>query len=231
MTDHDPLIDSILGLDHMPATPASEIEQDVKAGEYDQDGRRRPVGAMDSRTITRTVAKRELRRLMREDQAVDALTPLPEPGQETFILLAGHFHGIDLITATQRIAGCPIADLQIATLAINRTHNTLLADMMDTGRIQAMTMMISTHFAEASSPEFNHLKAEIEPRGAKIFTTRNHAKITAMHMADGRKFVIHGSLNLRRCNSYEQAAITQDADLWQFACDFIRDAAEGAIHA
>jgi len=40
-------------------------------------------------------------------------------------------------------------------------------------------------------------------------------------MADGRKFVTHGSLNLRRCNAYEQVVISQDEGLFEFFRKFI----------
>jgi hypothetical protein len=62
-------------------------------------------------------------------------------------------------------------------------------------------------------------------RGQTVATTRNHAKLLCFDLNDGRKLVAHGSLNLRRCNAYEQVALAHDAALHDFLASYIDEVA------
>jgi len=63
----------------------------------------------------------------------------------------------------------------------------------------------------------------------RIAYNRNHCKLLAFAMSDGNRYAVHGSLNLRRCNSFEQMAIANDADTYNFFRDYIDDAFAGKL--
>ena len=214
------LIDSLLD---------PEGTQDTTAGEYAADGSRRRVGIERDPAHRRQPKLREFRRGLRHEAAKEVIGTLPEAGGEIVIVLAGTFHGVDLFTATLDLAGVPAKFVDFATLAINKTHTELLAGLYDEGRVQAMRMLISDVFRANSIPEWTHLSQTFERIGQPLHTARNHAKIICVEFVDGRKFAIHGSLNLRRCNSYEQAAIAHDAELHDFFRQFIDDAIDGIM--
>ena len=66
----------------------------------------------------------------------------------------------------------------------------------------------------------------MEERGQTLASTRNHAKLILWELDDGRFFVAHGSLNLRRCNAYEQLSLSQDKKLHEFFATYIDEIAD-----
>lgn len=219
-TDGDDfLIDSILDPD---------ATQDTSVGEYAADGTRRAVGPVKVEpALRRTSGVRALRQGLREKTAAQVVGKLPDQGDELILILSGRFHGIDLITAAIDLAGETVEHAYFATLAINKTHVSHLASMIDDGRIRTITMVISEVFSENSKPEFNFLHDELTKRGCRIVVSRNHAKLVSLEFSGGRKLAMHGSLNLRRCSSYEQVAIVADDQIADFFKSFILDVANG----
>ncbi|MEM1027526.1 MAG: hypothetical protein AAGJ38_05535, partial [Planctomycetota bacterium] len=79
--------------------------------------------------------------------------------------------------------------------------------------------------------EFGYINDQLTPLKARVGVARNHAKLMLVRLTDGRHIVAHGSLNLRRCNSFEQIAISQDPDLYDFFAKYINDAMAGRVSA
>ena len=79
-------------------------------------------------------------------------------------------------------------------------------------------------------PEFEQLRNALESRRQIVATARNHAKLLLFKLDDGRTLAAHGSLNLRRCNSFEQLSISTDPALFDFFAAFISDAIAEAIN-
>ena len=132
---------------------------------------------------------------------------------------------MDLVNGVNDPAGAQADLLRVATLGLNMTQAPDLAANIDSGRIKRLTMLVAELFTEANVPEFNVLANLMRERGQVVKSNRNHCKLLLWHFADGRKFSAHGSLNLRRCNSFEQIAINQDAALHDFFAEYIDDVA------
>ncbi len=182
----------------------------------------------DPRTVRRA-AKRRLVRGFRELAAAEHIGELPGELEDVVLILTGRYHGFDVLTAMLDLAGYDAAELMIATLGFNRAQTDTLGELLDDGRIANVTFLVSHMFTEKNAGESAYLREALESRGHRYAVARNHAKLMLIRLTDGRHFVAHGSLNLRRCNSFEQLVITQDPALYGFFADYIREAADGEI--
>ena len=176
----------------------------------------------------RKIERRRKLRLLRNGEAIRVLDHLPAEGEEVLIVMAGTYHGIDLVDAILALADSPAEQVYLSTLGTNKSNIAAIIDHLDAGRIQNLTFVVADVFAQKDGAEFAYLNREIGGRGHRIIVARNHAKLCLFRFADGRHIALHGSLNLRRCNSFEQVAISHDQDTYRFFAEFIEDiAAEG----
>ena len=179
-----------------------------------------------AKTLHRESPRRRMLRMTREQSCAQQIDRLPQPGHEVVMIMDGGWHGFDLVSAVLHLAHpTRIEHLHIATLGFNRTQAQHLANMIDAEAIGGVTMVVSEIFAEASNGEFHLLHGLLAQRAQTVATTRNHAKLICFTMADGAKLVAHGSLNLRRCNAYEQVALANDDQLHQFFVQYIDEIA------
>ena len=186
-----------------------------------------PVGRVPrDRTVVET-PKRTARRLGRQDACVAQLRELPEPGSELLLMMDGRWHGWDLVEAVRQLAGCDIAHLRAATLGFNKTQARHIADLLDDGSVGRVSIVVGAFFSEKSPEEYETLRQVMQSRGQPLAATRNHAKLLLFELADGRRIAVHGSLNLRSCTCFEQAAITADPAVHDFFASYIDDATGG----
>ena len=212
-------------LTQLTATPATD-----RTTAADRQGTAPPpLGTIRRPRHAHTVEKQRLARLAREQNAVQAIGALPEPGEEVVLLLDGTFHGWDILGALIELAACPVVRLEVATLGFNRTQADHLGDLIDDGTVRSARFVVSEMFAQKSGAEYGHLAQVLESRGHVCAATRNHAKLLLIELADGRTISAHGSLNLRRCNSFEQVAISADESLHAFFTDFLDDVVAGTF--
>ena len=173
-----------------------------------------------SRRIVRRSVKATLARLQREDNAAQHLGELPAPGEDVVLILDMKYHGWDLVTAILNAGGSP-ARVWIATLGFNARQADNLAERIDSGQISAVTMIVSDMFEQKNRAECAALRRALGDRGQRIATARNHAKLVCFEFETGERIALHGSLNLRTCNSFEQAVISNCPDLFEFYRDYI----------
>lgn len=188
-------------------------------------------GASGDPRTRRRVARRRLVRGLREKAAAEHIGTLPEPGEDVVLVMTGKYHGWDMLTACLDLAGCRCDELMVATLGFNRAQSEALAELMDADRVGAVTFVVSEMFRGKNGGELDHLRDTVESRGGTVGVNRNHAKLILIGLADGRRLVLRGSMNLRRCNSFEQIEISDDPALYDFFRAYIRDAIAGEITA
>lgn len=174
---------------------------------------------------TRSAARRRFKRAARQQNAASQIGELPGDGEDVVMILTGDYHGWDIVGAVIELAGVAVSHLRVATLGFNRSQTTHLAELIDAGKVQRFTMVVSEMFRDKNKSEFAFLRETLESRGQMVSCGRNHAKLMCFEMDDGRRVVSHGSLNLRRCNSFEQIAISADPDLHDFFAGFINEQA------
>lgn len=163
------------------------------------------------------------------ENAIAQIKTLPEPEHTYHSIMGGDFHGFDMVPTIQRLAGHPLRGLHIATLGFNQRNNLQLCRMMDEGLVEGpVTIVASTYFGQADPKVFSAAKQELESRGSRLASTRNHAKIIAAETGppDNPAFiVIETSANLRSCNALEQFSIANSEPLYRFHCRWIDEIA------
>ncbi|MEM8783079.1 MAG: hypothetical protein AAGE65_09520 [Planctomycetota bacterium] len=196
-----------------------------RVGRQKDDGASLPdrVGLdRDPRTRRRAKQRRAVR-CLREGAAADHIGALPDAGEDVVLVLTGRYHGFDVLTAILDLAKCPARHVTIATLGFNRAQTDTLGELLDHDRIEGMTFLASDMFAAKNGATSAYLRECLETRGQTYAVARNHMKLMLVELCDGRRIVTHGSLNLRRCNCFEQMQISQDDELFAFFAGVVGD--------
>lgn len=185
------------------------------------------VGLDDDRILRTKYAKHAFDFKVRTRKAVRLLERLPEPGEMFTILMSGSFDGFDFVQAVLELAApATIAELCVATLGFSEDNAGQLLAQLDAGLIAKVWFTASCYMRDKHGDKFARLSKMLTERGHAIRATRNHAKILAMRLTDGRKIVVDGSINLCSCRSVEQAHVWHDSSLFTFFSDYIREQAE-----
>ena len=166
-------------------------------------------------------AKRRMMLAQRQGNAAEQIAELPGHDEEIVMIMTGDYHGWDIVGAVISLAGVGVRHLRVATLGFNQAQTLHLAEMLDDKTVGQFSMVVSEMFRDKNKSEFASLRQELEDRGQALACGRNHAKVMCFDLEDGRTIVTHGSLNLRRCNSYEQISISGDRKLHDFFAEFI----------
>jgi hypothetical protein len=134
---------------------------------------------------------------VRTRQAKQLLERLPDAGEVFTVLMSGSFDGFDYVRAILDLAApVTIDELFVATLGFSEDNGGQLLGMLDSGQIKRVWFVASCYMRDKHGDKFARLSQMLQSRGQHIRATRNHAKILAMKLSDGRKLAIDGSLNL-----------------------------------
>ncbi len=184
-----------------------------------------PTDSASPRLRTRA-ERRRLIELQKGQAAADRIGTLPGSSEVIHLRMDGSFDGYDFVPAIlDMIAPATIAELHVATLSFNkRVADRLLAEI-DAGRIGRVVFLSSSMFAGKEVWVNDHLAAELATRGGKLVVARNHCKLLLAATTDGRRLVMEGSQNMRRCHCAEQATLADDAALYAWHRDYIESAA------
>jgi hypothetical protein len=206
--------------------PAGECETDLQPlieGEQDLDDptqdKYQGLEADTSRRFQPRV--RTFIDLQQVKAAKDHITRLPEVGETQHAIISGRYPLFAMVPAVCELAGCDIDELWLVTLSYGRDNAADLLEMLDDGRIKKTWLMVSHYFAAANAHLYDPLAAALIERGQRVLALRTHAKIILFRLADGRRYVVESSANLRSCKNIEQWAFTRDDDLFQFHRDWI----------
>lgn len=184
----------------------------------------KPIGVV-SRSYRRTAAGRIYQNLLKVKAAAALVDRLPAQGETIHMVVAGDFRTWDLVPAMLSLKRpVPIVELYLATLSYNRDNLNELIDLVDEGRVGAVTLITSVYDRANDPDRFNHAKAELFARGQRLLAMRNHCKLILAAFEDGTRYVTESSANLRSHSTTEQIALTQDAGLYAFHRGWMEEA-------
>ncbi len=213
------LIDDLLDQVNQPCD-----DDDAVARLLDEDPKSGSPTIVRRRVMRYDSPRRVVKRIGRQKSCVAQLGQLPRDGEEILMLLDGAWHGFDLVTAILELAHeATVTHLSIATLGFNQDQTHQLAELLDSGQVARVSMVVSEMFRDKNVIEYANLKAMLHDRGMRVAASRNHAKLMLFEMSNGRLITGHGSLNLRRCHSIEQLALTADPDVYGFFYPYIQE--------
>jgi hypothetical protein len=147
--------------------------------------------------------------------ALERLGGIPGEGECWHLVTDGGFDVIHMIDACIHFAGKPCRHLHIATLAANRKSVAGLKEMMDAGRLQTVSVLMSIFFRDGDSEGSRATAQAFADIGVQVHFAKTHAKYYLIAF-DGPALVIEGSLNLRQCRSVEQLTVTNNRNLLTF---------------
>jgi hypothetical protein len=189
-----------------------------------------PRSVQQPRRLVRQVARRRFARLEQQRSAVDALRPLPGPGESLHGASAGAFSGWMLAQAIVALLAVPVDSLTIATLGFNRANADDLCRLLDAGDVRSVLLLVSDYFRSSDRTIFADIRRELEGRGQRVAIARSHAKLLLFVAGGrhGRHIVVETSANLRSSMNWEQFVISDDAALLAFHRDWIHDVLQEA---
>jgi hypothetical protein len=197
------------GIDYqaIQAVPFADMVRGIKPSESGerQQGRRA--------FLTRT----NRRRFACLRAAADALTLLPQDeGEALHGIMTGFYDLMHLLIVLLQRLGAPCDTMRLATLSLSRRNVQEMAALLDSGSVRRIDLLTSDFFYKHDEEIFAELLKEFSLRGQRVAAARSHCKIVALALDDGRRYVLHGSPNLRTNKNAEQFCLERSADLFGF---------------
>lgn len=187
---------------------------------------KRAAGQPDKDAIpTPHKAKQAARRLAMLHEAEGVLAFIPESGESLHAVMTGFYDLMHLIAVLIDRLGT-VAHLRIATLSYNSRNLHEMRKLLAEGKVGRLTLLTSCFFRDHNEELWETTLREFGPAGHKAAAARSHAKVATLDCADGRKFSIEGSANLRTNRNQEQFALFHDAALHDWHSSWIDDMVE-----
>ncbi len=153
------------------------------------------------------------RRMACIKEAREALDLIPADGETLHAVMTGTYDLMHLLIVLLERLGSPCLTMRIATLSLSARNVTEMATLLDAGKVGRLDLLCSDFFRRHDAAIFAVLLLELGTRAQRVAAARSHAKVVTIALADGRRFTLEGSANLRTNKNQEQFALTQDAQL------------------
>jgi hypothetical protein len=174
---------------------------------------------------------RQLRRRNAMVRDVQELLPhLPETnGESLHCLLTGRadlaVYIAVLIDHYARVYDTLGRDLVVATLAFNARNLSELVNLLQSGKVERLTLLVSKFFAAHNRELYTQAKEEAArfPGRWRMAASRSHAKVFGLDYGDGKVVVGESSSNLRSNGSVEQLTLFLDHGLYAWHRQWITE--------
>jgi len=151
------------------------------------------------------------------------LATMPAQGESLHGVISGRYALYELIPALIERTQQPIAALYIATLSFNKQNAADILALLQAGHVKSLALIISYYFKSTSREIYDLLIPPLRAAGQRVLAIRNHAKLLLAEMANGQKFTVETSANLRSSGNIEQFVLTADGPLHDFHRGWIED--------
>ena len=177
---------------------------------------------LDTRDIRRSFLDKR-----RAAHAAEVIETIPRPDEGRHMIVGGSFALFDCLAAVMQIAATTADEVTISTLGFSRLNVLALCKLLDAGTVGRIVLACSHYFAASSKPIWQIASEQLtEKRGQLVITSRTHAKILAIKLADGRAVTVESSANLRSCSNIEQMTVYGCPRLYDFHAAWIRGLAK-----
>lgn len=137
-----------------------------------------------------------------------------------FCIIDGSFIFGDFIEAFIYDRAMKVKELTLSTLSMSQENIDSFYNLMSKGYIEKLNIIISDFFYSHERHQlvkYMYEKLDINER-FQLSVCRTHTKICMFEteMNGGRKYVIHGSANLRSSDNIEQFMIEENSELYDF---------------
>jgi len=177
----------------------------------------------DNRYINPKPRKQIPDRMLKYDNAINLAKSIEiGTGSRSHVLLAGNFIMGDFIEALFVEKNIHTKRLSVSTLSMSENNIDSFKNLIDGGYIDNIDLIVSGYF-------FSHERNALVPymieeldRDDKfqMAVAGTHTKICLFETDGGKKFVIHGSANLRSSDNIEQITVEETPELYDFYKEF-----------
>jgi hypothetical protein len=141
-----------------------------------------------------------------------------------FCIIDGSFIFGDFIEAFIYERAMKVKELTLSTLSMSQENIDSFYNLMQNGYIEKLNIIVSDFFyshERHNLVKYMYDKLDFDNR-FQLSVCRTHTKICIFEteMNGGRKYVIHGSANLRSSDNIEQFMIEENSELYDFNFDF-----------
>ena len=203
--------DFVLEIEEMPDI---EMEMDFSAGF---------LADHDHRYINPRPRKQIPERMLKFDNAIK-LAKVIEMGtsSRSHALLAGNFIMGDFIEALFVSKNMHTKNLSVSTLSMSENNVDSFRNLIDGGYIDNLDLIVSGYFfSHERNALIPYMLEELDQDDRfQMAVSGTHTKICIFETDGGKKFVIHGSANLRSSDNIEQITIEETPELYDFYKDF-----------
>lgn len=135
-----------------------------------------------------------------------------------FVIIDGSFFFGDFIEAFIVKHNIHVKKMTISTLSMNKNNVDSLANLINGNYVDELNLVLSDYF-------YGHEKHDLIPYIYETLDIDNkfqlsfagtHCKICIFETVNGRKFVFHGSANLRSSSNIEQIMLEESEGLYDF---------------
>jgi len=146
------------------------------------------------------------------------------PGEQFHAIVKGNFIFGDFIEALIYEKNVTVKNMYISTLSMSQNNIDSLAGLLDDGRIEKLTLVLSNYFySHEKHMLLPYLLKNIDREGiTDILILRNHTKMVLMEISN-MKIVLTGSSNLRSSECIEQFILQENAEAYEFYKNWFED--------
>lgn len=139
-------------------------------------------------------------------------------GERFYAILDGTFIFGDLIEALIVINNLRVKELMISTLSLSNNNIDSLANLLNGGFVDELNLIVSDYFySHERYGLIVYAYEELDKDNRfQLAAASTHTKICLIETFCGKKFVIHGSANLRSSSNIEQLMIEENVSLYDF---------------
>ena len=135
-----------------------------------------------------------------------------------FCIVDGTFIFGDFIEAFIKKYNIHVKKMTISTLSLSHENIDSLRNLIVGNYVEELNLIVSDHFYQHE--KHNLVKCIYEKLDVldkfQLASAGNHCKIVSFETMNGRKFVMHGSANLRSNSNIEQFNFEESEDLYNF---------------
>lgn len=153
-----------------------------------------------------------------EKLAIDVDLP---KNSRAFAFINGTFFFGDFIEAFCVVNNFHVKKMTISTLSMNQNNVDSLANLMQGGYIDDLSLILSDYFyghERSQLVPYIYQELDLEDRFQVAFAG-THCKICLIETHCGNHFVFHGSANLRSSSNIEQICLENNKDLYLWMID------------
>ena len=143
-------------------------------------------------------------------------------GKRSHMVTAGSFEFGDFIEALFKERNIQSKRMTISTLSLSRNNVDSLGNLLLDGWVDYLDLIVSDYFfAHERKNLIPYMLHELDFEDRfQLAVAGSHTKIVTFETYGGKKFVMHGSANLRSSACLEQTTIEENPGLYDFYLDF-----------